>query len=92
MVVGDYIAHVIKIKDYLEEFPPIVAKGNATKLLNNEILDLLKFGITIKWQQHMQVQNFESTAGNLRNFQDFCEHLESELDDHPADNMSNKMS
>ena len=38
----------------------------------------------------MQVQNLEPTAGTLGNFRDFCERLESALDDHPADNKSNK--
>ena len=40
----------------------------------------------------MQVHNFKPTARTLRNFQDFCERLESALDDPPADNKSNKMS
>ena len=30
----------------------------------------------------MQVQNFEPTAGTLREFQDFCERLESALDEY----------
>ena len=40
----------------------------------------------------MKVQTFEPTAGTLRDFQDFCKHLESALDDPPADNKSNKTS
>ena len=40
----------------------------------------------------MQVQNVKPTAGTLHDFQDFCERLESTLDDPPADNKSNKMS
>ena len=40
----------------------------------------------------MQVQNFELTAGTLRDFQDFCERLESALDKPVTDNKSNKMS
>ena len=78
-----------QIKDYLEESPPVIADKNATKLPDNELLDLLEFGIPIKWQQQMQVQNFEPTVGTLHNFQN-CEYLESALDDPPADNRSNK--
>ena len=58
MPVQDYIAQVIEINNYLEEFPPTIVGRNATKLPDNELLDLLEFRIPIKWQQQMQVQNF----------------------------------
>ena len=83
MPVRDYIARVIEINDYLIEFPPTVVGGDSTKLPDDELLDLLEFGIPIKWQRQMQVQNFEPTAGTLREFQDFCERLESALDEYP---------
>ena len=85
MQVRDYIARVIEINDYLEEFPPTTVNGNATKLPDDELLDLLEFRIPIKWQRQMQVQNFVPTAGTLREFQDFCERLEAALDEIPAD-------
>ena len=45
MPVQDYIAQVIEINDYLAEFPPTIVDGNAIKLPDNELLDLLEFGI-----------------------------------------------
>ena len=45
MPVQEYIAQVIKINDYLEEFRPTIVGGNATKLPDNDLLDLLEFGI-----------------------------------------------
>ena len=93
MLVQDYIARVIKINDYLAEFPPpTIVGGNAIKLPDDELLDLLDFRITIKWQRQMQVQNFKLTAGTLRDFQDFCERLESALNKPVTDNKSKKMS
>ena len=92
MLVQDYIACMIKINDYLEEFLLVIAGGNATKLLHTEPLDLQEYVIPIKWQRQMQVQNFEPTARTLHDFQDFWECLESALDDPPADNRFNKMS
>ena len=83
---------MIEINNYLKEFPPVITGRNATKLQDNESLDMLEFGIPIKWQRQMQVQNFEPTAGTLHNFQDFCEWLEAALDDPPADNRSTKTS
>ena len=85
MPVRDYVARVIEINDYLEEFPPATLGGDATKLPDDELLDLLEFGIPIKWQRQMQVQNFEPQAGTLREFQDFCERLEAALDEPSAD-------
>ena len=66
--------------------------ANANKLPDNELLDLLDFEIPIKWQRQMQVQNFEPTAGTLRDFQYFCERLESALDNQVTDDKSNKTS
>ena len=63
-----------------------------TKLPDDKLLDVLEFGIPIKWKWKIQDQNFKPIAGILRDFQDFCEHLESALDDPPADNKSNKTS
>ena len=77
----DYIAHVTEINDYLTKFPPVTQGGNATKLPDNKLLDLLELRIIIKWQWQMQVQNLDPMDGTLRNFQDFCKPLESTLDD-----------
>ena len=92
MPVQDYIARVIEINNYREEFLPVITGRNATKLPGDELLDLLEFRIPIKWQRQLQVQNFEPTAGTLHDFQDFCKRLESALDDPPVDNKSNKTS
>ena len=90
--VQDYISCVIEINNYLEVFLPVIAGRNATKLPDNELQDLLEFGIPIKWQQQILVQNFKPTAGTLCDFQDCCRYLESALDDPPADDKSNKTS
>ena len=58
MQVPVYIARVIEINNYLVEFPPTTVGRDATKLPEDKLLDLLEFGIPIKWQRHMQVQNF----------------------------------
>ena len=91
MLVQDYITNVTEINNYLPKFLLVTQGGNSTKIPDKELLDLLEFGITIKWQQQIQVQNFHTTAGTLCNFQDFCKRLKSALDDPPpVDNKSNK--
>ena len=54
--------------------------------------NLLEFGTPLKWQRHMQVQNFKPTARTMHDFQDFCNRLESVLKDPTVDNKSNKTS
>ena len=92
MPVWDYIAWVIEINYYLTEFPPTAVGGDSTKLPDNELLDLLEFGILISWQWKMQIQNFVPTAGTIRDFQDFCERLEDALNESHGDPKPNKTS
>ena len=51
MLVQEYIARVIEINNYLEEFLPTIIGGNSIKLSDNKLLDLREFGISIKWQR-----------------------------------------
>ena len=53
MQVREYIARVIEINDYLKEFTPTTVGGDSTKLPEDKLLDLLEFGIPIKWQQQI---------------------------------------
>ena len=53
MRVQEYIARVIKINNYLKEFLPTIVGRNATKLPDDELLDLLECGIPIKWQRQI---------------------------------------
>ena len=56
---------MIEINDYLTEFPPTVVGGDSTKIVDDELLDLLEFRILISWQRQMQIQNFVPTAGTI---------------------------
>ena len=47
MPVQDYIACVTEINNYLTKSPLFIAGGNATKLLDKKLLDLLEFRIPI---------------------------------------------
>ena len=92
MLVHKHIACVIEINNYLKDFPPAIVGGNTTKIPDNELMDLLEFGIPIKWQHKIQVQNFEPMSRTLRDFQDFCKQLETALEDLPADNKPKQAS
>ena len=50
MCIKEYVDRVVKINDYLLQFPPSVPAGNSKKLPNNKLLELLEFGIPLKWR------------------------------------------
>ena len=50
MLVQAYTARMTEINYYLTESPLVIQGRDATKLPDNELLDLLEFGIPIKWQ------------------------------------------
>ena len=58
--VRQYVARVLEINEILQQFPP-QAGVNASlsqKLPNDEILDLLGFGMPSSWQKTMVIQGF----------------------------------
>ena len=50
MPVQDYIARVTDIYNILGKIPLVTVDRNDTKLPDNKLLELLDFGISIKWQ------------------------------------------
>ena len=48
MTAKDYIARVCKINSYLTAFPTEPGR-EATKLPTDELLDLLEFGVPLRW-------------------------------------------
>ena len=52
-----------------------------TALPTDELLDLLEFGIPLKWQQQMYLQGFEPINRTVNEFVEFCTQLEAVLED-----------
>ena len=80
MTAKDYIARVCEINSYLTAFPTEPGR-QATKLPTDELLDLLEFGVPLRWQRAMHLHGFEPQEGNIKSFTTFCERLESSLDE-----------
>ena len=80
MTAKDYIARVCEINSYLTAFPTEPGR-QATKLPTDELLDLLEFGVPLRWQRAMHLHGFEPQEGNIKSFATFCERLESSLDE-----------
>ena len=58
MPAKDYIACICKINSYLTTFPTN-SDREASKLPTDELLDLLEFGVPLKWQRAMHLHGFK---------------------------------
>ena len=58
MIAKDYIAQVCRINSYLTAFPTEPGR-EATKLPTDELLDLLEFGVPLKWQRAMHLHGLK---------------------------------
>ena len=59
MKIKEYVARVVKIKDYIPQFPPAVPLGISKKLPNKKLLKLPELRIPLKWRNQMHIQNFK---------------------------------
>jgi hypothetical protein len=72
-----YIAHMNELNSYLLEFPPVVAGQAPTALADDEMADLLEFGIPFAWQAEMLRQDFDPLGRTNAEFLRFCERMET---------------
>ena len=76
MSVREYANRLITINnDELTELPPF--DGNAQRLSDDEIIDILTSGIPKSWIREMDKQNFDPTEGTITEVLNFCERMES---------------
>ena len=80
MAAKEYIARVCELNCYLTAFPTKLGR-QATKLPTNELLDLLAFGVPLRWQRAMHLHGLEPQEGMIKDFVTFCECLESLLEE-----------
>jgi hypothetical protein len=87
----EWISRVRELNDYLQDFPagnpdtvPADYDYSGQKLSEEELLEILEFGIPNAWRKQMLLQNFDVTSetdGAINKFLTFCDRLESALDD-----------
>ena len=63
----EYIARVCKINSYLKAFPTKPGK-EPTKLPTKKLLDLLEFGVPLKWQRTMHLHGFKPQEATIKDF------------------------
>lgn len=98
MNVRKFVARIQEINNYLPFFPPQVPGEPIQKLDDDEVIDLMEFGVPRAWQKKMEEHDFDSTNTTIGEFLAFCERMErieigddkSRHKDHPARNGSNE--
>ena len=90
MQIKEYMARVVKINNYFPQFPPTAPLGKSKKLSNDKLLDVLKFGIPLKWRNQMHLQKFKVREHTIKEIINICERLESTFSDLPSRKQTNK--
>jgi hypothetical protein len=73
MTTREFAARVAELNAYLKDFPPF---ANNQELPEEEVLDLLEFGVPNSWQKNMVLQGFEPLNHTASEFVAFCERHE----------------
>jgi hypothetical protein len=71
--IREYVARVNEINSYLKEFPPF---KQDQMLEEDEILDILEFGVPASWQKLMVQHGFNPTDHSTQEFIEMCERME----------------
>lgn len=72
----EFAARLQEINGYLPKFPRVVEGEDPVKLPDDEVLDILEFGVPVSWQKAMLLQDFDPLRHDVKAFVAFCERLE----------------
>ena len=84
MSTREFAARLAELNAYLADFPPF---ENDQGLAQDEIIDILEFGVPNAWQRNMVLQGFDPMLHTPSEFVEFCERhefTEGDAGDHGA--------
>ena len=88
----EYIARLIEIDNYIPQFLPVTVGGTALqKLPDEELVDLLEFGVPNSWQKAMILRDFDPLQNMVQDCVQFCKRLE-QVDSTEGTNQSSQNS
>ncbi len=73
--IREYVDRILELNDYLVYFPTKTGEADATRLPDEEILDILVFGIPNSWQKKMVELGFDSLSHTPNEFIEMCERI-----------------
>lgn len=78
--VREFVTRVVELNEYLPHFPSIDGKPNenpaSQKLSDEEIMEILEFGVPNSWQRKMIEHGFDPSTHTKAEFIEFCERME----------------
>lgn len=73
-----FAARLQELNNYLPKFPTTAPGMPApAKLEDDEIVDIMEFGVPRHWQQKMVEHDFDVMTSSIHEFIDFCDRMES---------------
>ena len=75
MKIRDYVDRLLEINNYLKYFPTKTGENPATVLPEDEIMDILTYGIPNTWQKKIVELNFDTQASTPNEFIELCERI-----------------
>jgi hypothetical protein len=73
MTTREFAARITELNGYLSKFPPF---GQGQELAQEEINDILEFGVPNSWQKNMVLQGFDPLSHTTSELVAFCERHE----------------
>ena len=76
MKVKDFVERIMMMNKLLTCFPNASPTVPASKIPDNNILDLLESEMPISWKRHMVLQGFDPMDGTIVGLVDFCKRIQ----------------
>lgn len=76
MKTREYVARLVELNNYIPKFPPTAGNGIPVSLPDDELVDVIEFGVPNSWQRNMILQDFDPLQHTVAELVSFCERLE----------------
>ena len=77
MSTKQFVACLQELNTYLPKFPTVAPGAPAVNKLDDEIVNIMEFGVPRGWQRKMIDHDFDVTTTSVHDFIDFCDRMES---------------
>lgn len=77
VTIKQFVDRVLELNNYLARFPPSVVGGPAPDILSDEdVMELLEFGVPNSWRNQMTMQGFIPKVHTVQEFIEVCQRYE----------------
>ena len=89
--IREWVARVVELNDQIPNYPHPEGEGPSEKLDDDELMDILEFGVPNSWQKQMILHDFDPVQKSTTEFIQFCERIEK-TEDKPMGSKSSEKS